>query len=716
MKNSDYMAFVDFITPTIKLAIGNAVEPLMSRLKSLEDGFKGIVIPEIPEFPEIPEIDMEAINGPMKALSDTVESLLKDLESLSSKIDGVESNQKKIAEDAVKALEPGLHSLIEAGVVETKSMIPSAIQGDPGKDADMDQVKRWIDEAVAALPKAKDGIGASGAVIDRDGNLVLTMTDGSIHKMGVVVGASVDMEAVESLVSKAVDALPKAKDGEDGEDGVSPEPSVVAASLKSLVLDDVIEHVKQVAAQETEKLIPGVDQVAAAVQADITKAVEQNFHDVFPAQMDTLKAMIKTEIESIPVPQDGKSVTVDEVYEAIREDVLIRIHQSVKSAVEAIPAPQDGKSVSLEEVVAEIEPTIKKQIDASTDRFEVASGETIKNFFNETKGSLDAHFETLKATVKDGEDGKSVSPEEVKAMVESVAAPIIDEIKSSSASVQSAVARVDEAIKAIPEVKDGADGTSVSVAEVTEIVKSQIEPFVAGARESIDTAIKAIPVPKDGADADMEAITQTINSKIEQGIAGVADEAAKAMDLALAKIEMPKEVIEAVKREAKLYADALFAEIPVHIKSADINRSGQLVINKSDGSTQTLGPVVGKDGEDGIDADNIKLSVKQSVENPREISVILNNGGAKEIVQKLHIPMMIFKGKFVAGTDYQKGDCVQWGRYLWHAKKDTAMEPKSTDGPASDWEIAAHPGRDGRDGKDLTPEEVKKPKEPIKLK
>jgi len=46
----------------------------------------------------------------------------------------------------------------------------------------------------------KDGIGSANAVIDRDGHLVLTMTDGSIHKLGAVVGRD-------------------GKDGEPGKDG-----------------------------------------------------------------------------------------------------------------------------------------------------------------------------------------------------------------------------------------------------------------------------------------------------------------------------------------------------------------------------------------------------------------------------------------------------------------------------------------------------------------
>jgi hypothetical protein len=83
-----------------------------------------------------------------------------------------------------------------------------------------------VAEAVGALPKAKDGIdggpgpagpagppgdqgkdgrGAAGAVIDRDGQLVLTMSDGTVERLGEVVGK--DGAA--------------GRDGVDGKDGLS---------------------------------------------------------------------------------------------------------------------------------------------------------------------------------------------------------------------------------------------------------------------------------------------------------------------------------------------------------------------------------------------------------------------------------------------------------------------------------------------------------------
>lgn len=59
----------------------------------------------------------------------------------------------------------------------------------------------------------KDGVGLAGALIDRDGNLTLTMTDGSVKSLGQVMG----------------------RDGVDGKDG--------AAGAAGLGFDDLdVEH------------------------------------------------------------------------------------------------------------------------------------------------------------------------------------------------------------------------------------------------------------------------------------------------------------------------------------------------------------------------------------------------------------------------------------------------------------------------------------------
>lgn len=63
---------------------------------------------------------------------------------------------------------------------------------EPGKSVDPETVKAMVAEAVAkavaAIPAPQNGVGLAGALIDRGGDLVVTLTDGAVVKLGKVSG------------------------------------------------------------------------------------------------------------------------------------------------------------------------------------------------------------------------------------------------------------------------------------------------------------------------------------------------------------------------------------------------------------------------------------------------------------------------------------------------------------------------------------------------
>lgn len=83
-------------------------------------------------------------------------------------------------------------ALVEDAVTKAIAGLPPAKAGKDGVSPTADDVRPVIEEvvarSVAALPKAKDGIGVAGAIIDRDGILNLTLSDGAVVKLGAVVG------------------------------------------------------------------------------------------------------------------------------------------------------------------------------------------------------------------------------------------------------------------------------------------------------------------------------------------------------------------------------------------------------------------------------------------------------------------------------------------------------------------------------------------------
>lgn len=106
--------------------------------------------------------------------------------------------------------------LVDAAVRRAVEALPKPKNGEPGRDADPAAIAKMVDDAVARLPKPKDGVGLAGTFIGRDGELVVTLSDGSTKALGPVVGRDADMKALEALILAKVAEIPRPKDGADG--------------------------------------------------------------------------------------------------------------------------------------------------------------------------------------------------------------------------------------------------------------------------------------------------------------------------------------------------------------------------------------------------------------------------------------------------------------------------------------------------------------------
>lgn len=116
-----------------------------------------------------------------------VEALLeKRLAPILGRLEGVEARAVPAAEDvsaqAVATIlgGDGIKSLIDLQVAEYMAENPpeKGDKGDPGKDG--------LDGQKGA--DGLDGVGMAGAMIDRDGELLLTTTKGDVIRLGSVVG------------------------------------------------------------------------------------------------------------------------------------------------------------------------------------------------------------------------------------------------------------------------------------------------------------------------------------------------------------------------------------------------------------------------------------------------------------------------------------------------------------------------------------------------
>ena len=139
----------------------------------------------------------------------TSADLAEAIDVVSAKVDNAVAQAVKALPEPDKVpaswvawLDERIKSAAHDTVLEVDRRI-EAIPFDDMKAAAVEQVQplvaQAVEAAVKALPAPKDGIGLAGAMIDRDGELQITMTDGTVKSLGPVVGKSLESFAMEYL-------------------------------------------------------------------------------------------------------------------------------------------------------------------------------------------------------------------------------------------------------------------------------------------------------------------------------------------------------------------------------------------------------------------------------------------------------------------------------------------------------------------------------------
>ncbi len=141
----------------------------------------------------------------------------------------------------------------------------------------------------------------------------------------------------------------------------------------------------------------------------------------------------------------------------------------------------------------------------------------------------------------------------------------------------------------------------------------------------------------------------------------------------------------------------LEAQAPVAgigVTSAIIDRAGNLVLTMSDGSTKDLGPVVGKDGEPGKDG-NDGLAFEDMTEELEDDgrTIVRRYSRGDQVKEFRHqVSMVLDRGVYKDGREYERGDGVTWGGSFWIAQQKTTEKPDGGDC----WRLAVKRGKDGK--------------------
>lgn len=178
--------------------------------------------------------------------------------------------------------------------------------------------------------------------------------------------------------------------------------------------------------------------------------------------------------------------------------------------------------------------------------------------------------------------------------------------------------------------------------------------------EMVTKAVSAIPAPRDGVDADPVSDEQ-IAAQVAKHLAAYP----------------PKDGADGVG-----------------LAGAMIDRTGSLVVTKTNGEAINLGPVVGKDGLDGLSFE----SVSGQYDSERGFVLQLTAGDRKA---EFVLPYMVHRGFWREGLGTKSGQSITHDGALWIAKRDNASKPCLEN--KDDWILAARKGRDGQEVKVYKP-------------
>jgi hypothetical protein len=267
MNHRDIAVLMEGIAPVLRGYVERAFEPIGVRLAAVENRLNDLpqqmALPEvdplmilrlvqeevakIPPAPAGRDVDPKTVASlvaaevaklpPAEPGKDADPDVLKQMideavAALPAPVPGKDADPALIAElveRAVAALPPakdgepgpaGDSVTVDQLAPLVAEEVAKAVAGLPvppaGKDADPELVARMVaaavTEAVAALPAprdgkdGRDGVGVAGAFIDRSGELTVTLSDGAMKSLGLIVGK--DGQPGEA-----------GKDGEPGRDG-----------------------------------------------------------------------------------------------------------------------------------------------------------------------------------------------------------------------------------------------------------------------------------------------------------------------------------------------------------------------------------------------------------------------------------------------------------------------------------------------------------------
>ncbi|SSF81217.1 Carbohydrate binding domain [Klebsiella pneumoniae] len=369
-------------------------------------------------------------------------------------------------------------------------------------------------------------------------------------------------------------------------------------------LGDHVKETEEKLAALTKEVSTLKDTTAPDFTAQLADAVASLPAPKIP-ELPDIGAMVSEAVAALPPAQDGKSV--------MPEDVRPLLQELVTAAVGEIPVPRDGK---------DYDPAVLKQA-----------------------------VDDAVAALPPAQDGKSVTPEDVRPLLQELVTAAVGEIPvpRDGKDYDPAVLKqaVDDAVAALPPAQDG-----------KSVTPEDVRPLL---QELVTAAVGEIPVPRDGKDYDPAVLKQAVDDAV------------------------------AALPPAQDGRDALQLEIQPFIDEGKSYSRGSYATHNG-GLWRAYEKTHGMRGWECI-VDGVS-DVDISMNGQRNFIVTVNRASGASEKKSFDIPTMVYRGVFKSGDEYLPGDTVTWGGSLWHCDEQTQDKPGETG--SKGWTLAAKRGRDGR--------------------
>ncbi|HFO1920512.1 TPA: phage gp6-like head-tail connector protein, partial [Klebsiella pneumoniae] len=366
-------------------------------------------------------------------------------------------------------------------------------------------------------------------------------------------------------------------------------------------LGDHVKETEEKLAALTKEVSTLKDTTAPDFTAQLADAVASIPAPKIP-ELPDIGAMVSEAVAALPLPQDGKSVTP--------EDVRPLLQELVTAAVGEIPVPRDGK---------DYDPAVLKQA-----------------------------VEDAVAALPPAQDGKSVTPEDVRPLLQELVTAAVGEIPvpRDGKDYDPAVLKqaVEDAVAALPPAQDG-----------KSVTPEDVRPLL---QELVIAAVGEIPVPRDGKDYDPAVLKQAVEDAVADAVAALPP--------------------------AQDGRDALHLEIQPFIDEGKSYTRGSYATHNG-GLWRAYEKTHGMRGWECI-VDGVS-DVDISMNGQRNFIVTVNRASGASEKKSFDIPTMVYRGVFKSGDEYLPGDTVTWGGSLWHCDEQTQDKPGETG--SKGWTLAA---------------------------